>query len=576
MPLLTMPSPTEPDTRSPRHFLLDYVRHQWRTILLGAAFGVVWMVSIALLPWAIGHCIDAMGARDTGSLLRWTGLLFGFGVLAAVAGALRHWMAVRNWLTASFRAGHQVHEHTLRVGPALPRRLPTGDVVAVFASDLMRIGGLYDVTARFTGALATFVVIGSILLSMDTAIGLLVLVGGPLLLGSLTLIVRPLQRRQAAQREESGQLTTLGTDTVAGLRVLRGIGGEETFLRRYEAQSRTVRAAGWRVAGLQSALDSTQVLIPGVFVVVVTWVGAHAAVRGDLTAGQLVALFGYATFLSLPLMTVVEFFDRFIRARIGARKALEILRVPGDHVPNAGTSSPVAPGPGVLVDPESGAAFAAGRFTAVVSAVPEESAAVLDRVGRLGPDPTEGDPVRVAELDGIRVTSLPLEGLRERVVVSESDPRFFAGSLRAQLLGGRDATDAAIDAALHTASAHDAVDALPEGLDGTLDERARSLSGGQRQRLALARALLREPEVLALVEPTSAVDAHTEARIAQRLAAHRSGRTTVVATASPLLLDEVDCVVFLRGGTVAAVGSHADLLAREPGYRRVVVRGGDD
>jgi ABC-type multidrug transport system fused ATPase/permease subunit len=570
MPLLTMPTPTEPDTRSPRHFLLDLLRRQWRTILAGAAFGVAWMVSLALLPWGIGHCIDAMTARDANALLRWSAVLLALGTLAALAGGMRHWMAVRNWLTASFRAGTQVHEHALRTGAALPRALPTGDVVAVFTNDLLRIGGLYDVTARLTGAVAAFAVIGVVLLGMNAGIGLLVLVGGPLLLGSLTLVVRPLQRRQAAQRQESGRLTTLGTDTVAGLRVLRGIGGEETFLRRYEAQSRSVRAAGWRVAGLQSALDSTQVLIPGAFVVVVTWAGAHAAVDGDLTAGQLVALFGYATFLSLPLMTVIEFFDRFVRARIGARKSLEILRVRGDHDANAEGSVPLPAGGG-LTDPASGAEFAPGRLTAVVSAVPEESAAILDRVGRLGPATDPG-----AELDGIRLLDLRVEEVRRHVVVSESDPRFFAGVLRDQLLGGRDATPEEVDAALHTASAHDAVDALPDGLDGTLDERARSLSGGQRQRLALARALLREPPVLALIEPTSAVDAHTEARIARRLAAHRTGRTTIVATASPLLLDEVDCVLFVRDGRVVATGSHGELLARDADYRRVVVRGGDD
>ncbi len=577
MPLLTMPTTTEPETRSPRHYLLDLLRRQWRTIALGAAFGVTWMVSIALIPWGIGHAIDAMTARDTGGLLRWSGLLLGLGVVTAVAGGMRHWMAVRNWLTASFRAGQQVHEHALVAGSALPRTLPTGDVVAVFTGDLMRIGGIYDVTARFTGALATFVVIGSILLSMNAGIGLLVLVGGPLLLGSLGLIVRPLQRRQAAQREESGALTTLGTDTVAGLRVLRGIGGEETFLRRYEEQSRTVRAAGWRVAGLQSALDSTQVLIPGVFVVLVTWAGAHAAVRGDLTAGQLVALFGYATFLSLPLMTVIEFFDRLIRARIGARKALQILRVPGDHTEDVAQDRGPFPAAGTvvgrLVDRVSGASFAPGRLTAVVSSVPEESAAILDRVGRLGPD---AGGARGVELDGIRISELPIEAVRERIVVSESDPRFFAGLLGEQLLGGREATAEEVDAALYTASAHDAVDALPDGLDGALEERARSLSGGQRQRLALVRALLRDPDVLALVEPTSAVDAHTEARIAQRLAGHRAGRTTIVATASPLLLDEVDCVLFVERGIVTAAGTHADLLAGNDDYRRVVVRGGDD
>ncbi len=105
-----------------------------------------------------------------------------------------------------------------------------------------------------------------------------------------------------------------------------------------------------------------------------------------------------------------------------------------------------------------------------------------------------------------------------------------------------------------------------------MTERGRSFSGGQRQRLVLARALAADPEVLVLVEPTSAVDAHTEARIAARLRAHRAGRTTVVTTVSPLLLDAVDEVAFLVDGRVVATGTHADLLADRPAYRSVVVR----
>ena len=99
------------------------------------------------------------------------------------------------------------------------------------------------------------------------------------MLASLSLIVRPLQRRQALQREEAGRLTTLGADTVAGLRVLRGIGGEQTFLRRYEEQSASgCASAACQVAGIQAALDSAQVLLPGIFVVLVTWLGARQAV----------------------------------------------------------------------------------------------------------------------------------------------------------------------------------------------------------------------------------------------------------------------------------------------------------
>ena len=120
------------------------------------------------------------------------------------------------------------------------------------------------------------------------------------------------------------------------------------------------------------------------------------------------------------------------------------------------------------------------------------------------------------------------------------------------------------------------LEALPDGLDSEVEERGRSFSGGQRQRLSLARALLTDAPTLVLVEPTSAVDAHTEARIAERLRAHRAGRTTVVMTASPLLLDHADHVVFLEGGEVVAEGSHRELLASSHAYRHTVIRGDDE
>jgi ABC-type multidrug transport system fused ATPase/permease subunit len=129
--------------------------------------------------------------------------------------------------------------------------------------------------------------------------------------------------------------------------------------------------------------------------------------------------------------------------------------------------------------------------------------------------------------------------------------------------------------ALRVASAMDVLDAIPGRERGRLASRGSSLSGGQAQRLRLARALVADPEILVLVDPTSAVDAHTEARIARNLRAHRAGRTTIVMTTSPLLLDAADRVVFVRDGRVAADGTHHDLLTADAAYADAVTRGED-
>jgi ABC-type multidrug transport system fused ATPase/permease subunit len=569
---LPFDDPGDPDLRGPWRFLLWIARQQKATLALGAAWGVVWMVTQALVPVAVGRGIDqGVVARDDGALLTWAGAVLALAVIQAAADVLRHRAAVSNWLQASFRCAQLLGHHAARTGEALPRTVPTGEVVSTVTNDAMRLGGAYDVSARFAGAVASYGVIAVVLVGISAPLGVLVLVGVPLLTGALGVLVKPLQRRQAAQREESGRLTTLGADTVAGLRVLRGIGGEQTFVRRYRERSERVRRSGVRVAGIQATLDAAQVLLPGVFVVLVTWLGARMAVRGSIGVGDLVTFYGLSAFLVHPLRTATETVDKVTRAVIGARRIIAVLRVGPAVLDRTGdrrwADLPTAP----LHDPTSGLTVQPGRLTAVVCEHPEDTAALADRLGRFAEVPDA--PVT---LGGDRVDLLPLGSVRRHVVVSESEPRLFTGRLRHQLAGAGRADDRTLLEALRTAGAQDVLEALPDGLDSEVEERGRSFSGGQRQRLSLARALLTDAPTLVLVEPTSAVDAHTEARVAAGVREHRAGRTTVVMTASPLLLDQADHVAFLHGGRVVAEGSHRDLLARSRAYRRTVIRGEDE
>jgi ABC-type multidrug transport system fused ATPase/permease subunit len=161
-------------------------------------------------------------------------------------------------------------------------------------------------------------------------------------------------------------------------------------------------------------------------------------------------------------------------------------------------------------------------------------------------------------------------------LVSEVEPRLFSGDVRNELAPHGHVSDNDLLAALDAVSALDVLDALEDGLDSVVEERGRSFSGGQRQRLSLARALLTEADLLILVEPTSAVDTHTESRIARRLREVRQFHSTLVATTSPIMLEQVDEVLLLEDGHVIARGTHRELLEHEVKYRRIVLRGGDE
>lgn len=203
--------------------------------------------------------------------------------------------------------------------------MATGEVVAVTATDVERIGGAFDVAARFAGAVVAFVGVAIVLLSNSVRLGALVLIGLPLLSLVILPVLRPLERRESATRAKAGQASELAADTVAGLRVLRGVGGEEMFVRRFREASQQVRAASVRAAGIRATLDALQVALPGVFVVAVTWLGARAAVAGDLDVGELVAFYGYTAFLVLPLRTATEAADKWTRAKVAAGRVVAVL-----------------------------------------------------------------------------------------------------------------------------------------------------------------------------------------------------------------------------------------------------------
>ncbi|MFF4992121.1 ABC transporter transmembrane domain-containing protein [Streptosporangium saharense] len=560
---LPVADPGVPDARSPFRYLLWTARSQAGSLLVGIGYAILWWTAMALVPAAVGRSVDAVWNKDMRGLLIWSAVVFGLGAAQAVTSTMRHRMAVFNWLSAAYRTVQVTVRQATRLGATLPKRVSTGEVVSVGNSDIAHIGNAMDILLRGTGAIVAIVTVTVILIGTSPALGLTVLIGVPVMAVAVGPLLRPLHRRQHAHRDLQGELSTRAADIVAGLRVLRGVGGEQIFAERYAEESQKVRHAGVRVAAVEATLEGAQVLLPGLLIAGVTWLGARAALSGEITVGQLVAFYGYAAFLISPLRTLTEAADKLTKGHVAARRVVRILNLRPEVTGGTGTSQG-----GLLRDVASGVAVRPGVLTAVVSAVPEESAAIADRLGRY----TDGD----VDFGDVPLDSLPLDEVRRRILVADNEAGLFAGSLRDELDVTGTASEETLARALRAACAEDVVEALPDGLDATVAEAGREFSGGQRQRLRLARALAADPEVLVLVEPTSAVDAHSEARIAVRLAEARTGRTTLVCTTSPLVLDHADHVVYVEDGVARAQGTHRELLTENAAYRAVVTRGEEE
>ena len=570
MRALPVPDPGTPDLRSPARYITWLISRQKGPVGLGVLWGCVWMVAQALAPAAIGAAVDGLVARQTWPFTQACLLVLALGLIAAGSGLLRHRCVVSMFLDAAYRTVQLITGQAARLGHTLARLVTTGEVVSVGTADVQAIGSTIDVTGRGSGAIAALITVAVVLLVTSPTLGLIVLIGAPLLTATTSLVLRPLHRRQRRYRDRQGELAARAADIVSGLRVLRGIGGEDAFAARYHDQSQALRWTGVHVARTETYLFAAEILVPGVFVTAATWIAAHYALHGQITPGQLVTFYGYASFLTLPLATLTEAADKVTRGLVAAERVVRFLSLPPDvNDPDQPAANP-QPDTG-LHNPVYGMTIKAGKMISVDPDDPAQGAELARRLGRYGP---EADGAPAAELGGTPLRCLPVAEVRRRILVAQGDAQLFAGPL-GEVLGGPGASEAAVTQALHVAAAQDAVDAIPGGRRGLLASRGRTLSGGQAQRLRLARALLAEPEVLILIEPTSAVDAHTEAAIASRLRAARRGRATVLITTSPLLLDAADRVAYLAGGRVTAAGRHRDLLSASPAYAGAVTRGED-
>ncbi|MGW0333451.1 ABC transporter transmembrane domain-containing protein [Streptomyces sp. NPDC003011] len=572
---LPYPDPGAPDARSGPRFLWWLFRNQLGGQLRSLAWGLLHFGSVCVLPFCVGLAVQAVVDRS-GTRLALAGALLAVCCVGnAVGETFLHRSAITNWITAAARVQQLLARKAALLGSALTRRVAAGEVVAVSTGDVEKIGWFVEAVSRFTAAAVTLVLVCVGLVLYQPALGVVVAAGLPVLALAVLPLLPPATRRADVQREKAGRATELASDTVAGLRVLRGIGGEELFLDRYRSASQEVRHAAVRSARMWSLISAIQVLLPGLLLIAVVWHGVHLARDGRISVGELVTVYSSVMLLTYPLRHFEEIAMAYSFSRPSARRAARVLSL--ERATDTAGSLAAGTPSGDLYDPATGLLAPAGRLTAVVCGDPDAAGRLAER---LGGHPSEKGPSVL--LGGTPLDELPLDSARTAVLVQDKDPVLLSGSLR-ELLDVPASGAVGAQEALAAAQCGDVLTALAQGslgaedpMDARITERGRSLSGGQRQRLALARSLVTDPEVLVLDEPTSAVDSHTEARIAEGLREVRAGRTTVVFTTSPLLLDRADRVALVHEGEVVAVGVHRELVHKEPRYRAVVTRETDE
>ena len=581
---------------------------QRRPLALGASLVTVHQALEAAVPVVVGVIIDrAVATGDGGSITRWIAALTVLFACLSAAGCIGLYVEERVVTGAGHWARLRVADRVLAPGGGVEDAL-SGQVVSLSTVETARIGEGVGAIMLGAGAVSGVLIGAGVLLLTSIQIGLVVVIGVPVVMLAVQALSAPLVNRAEAHQEAVGTAAGVAGDLLRGLRVLKGLGAAPAATASYRRASGSALRAALEATHLRAAYTGLMFTVAGAFLVVVAWIGGHQALDGTITVGQLVAAIGLTQFLLGPLGRLALTGEVLAQARASSDRIGEALDAPtavaggSVHVPGPATT----PATGADTPAEAEAVslalqrirhrtldgldltIGAGEVLGIATTSPADAAALVALLDRTA-EPAQGTVV-VADHDH---ASLDLVHARRLVTVAHHDAPLFEEDLHAEVASvahaagdgpaggaggsapsGDPAADvhrARVTTAITAAVADEVAAALAEAGDRDLGESGRGLSGGQRQRVALARALATDAPVLVLHEPTTAVDAATEHRIAAGIREVRAGRTTVLITTSPTLLAAADRVVLVDGGKVVAEGGHADLAATHARYREVVL-----
>lgn len=553
--------PTIPSSGST--LLSRAARRRLPLLIPGAITLSLWQVCEALVPVAIGIVVDRAIIP-----LSWPMLIvsiIGVGLLFTVL-SLGYRFGARLCNSAREHEAHALRveiTHAALTSANLPPDRASGEVLSIASADADTAAQSFAQLGRGIASVLGMITAAVFLLIADPVTGLVVLIAVPIGLLIVALPGRSVSTKANAQLEAVARAGRSASDLMHGLRVIKAMGGETWAVDRYRHTSDEAATAGIATGERTGRLAGLGALVMSVVLAIVLIVAGLRLIDGQMSVGALIGILGMTAFLTEPMRALAEIVGLFAQSHGAAQRITQLLTDIDD------TESITAPND--VAEPTTPA-------TAVVPTVDIDDEAISIRDWAVGEERTVDVTTSFGTLTCI-VTEDPapesalLAALSThargttvgQMLVSPHTVDLFEGTIRSNITMIPGAGEAPVSAEVLAASGADELLGLVEnGLDHRIQELGGNLSGGQRQRVALARALHADPQVLILHEPTTAVDAVTEARIAsglQDLRSSRGGAATLIFTSSPAFLAAADSVVFVPTTGPSLVGKHAELLA---------------
>jgi len=570
--------------------LLPYARPALTALILSALAALLATLCGITFPLVIQYIVDGpITDGDLAGLWAPAAVLLALGILEAALFWARRMLSSRPTMRVEAAMRAAIYDHLQRLPVAFHDRWPAGQLMSRAVSDLATIRRFLAFGLVFLFVNLTAFLVGlAILLVLSWQLGLVIAAMAVPLVGLCFRYESSYQVLARRSQDQVGDLATMVEESVLGIRILKAFGRSGYFAGRFVRAAGELQGTEMTKARVVAKLWASVIVVPEIAFGLTLFLGIGQVASGAMSAGTLVAFSGVALGLRWPIDSIGWLLAMTNDAASATQRYFEVMTAP------VTITSPVRP---VRADAPSRGhlRFEAVRFRfddtpadrpdllrgvdldvrpgetiALVGATGSGKTTLTALVNRLH-DVTGG---RIT-LDGKDIRQLELTDLRRRIAVAFEEPTLFSASVRENVLLGRPAgSDDDVWAALQLAQA-DFVAGLPWGLHTRIGEQGLSLSGGQRQRLALARAVIGRPEVLVLDDPLSALDIHTESRVEQALRSVLSGTTALVVAHRASTVQLADRVALLADGRVAALGTHAELLAHNSRYRELLTSRGE-
>jgi len=562
--------------------LRRYLRPYSKPLLLVVAFQFVGTMASLYLPSLNADIIDkGIALGDTGYIVKTGGWML---AVTVVQMACSIW-AVYYGARTAMSFGRDVRGALFhRVGMFSAREVNqfgAPSLITRTTNDTQQVQMLVVMSCTLL-VTAPITAVGGVILALREDVGLswLMLVCVPVLAIAIGLIIRRMVPNFRQMQTRIDGVNRVLREQITGVRVVRAFVREPYETDRFGVANHELTATALRAGRLMALIFPTVMLVLNVSSVGVLWFGASRVNSGQIEIGALTAFLNYLVLILMSVMMATFMLIMVPRAAVAAERITEVLDTDSTVVPAADPVTSVSehaslefrgvtfqyPGAAAPVLRDIDLTASAGRTTAIIGSTGAGKTTLISMAPRLF-DATAGTVL----VDGVDVRDLDADLLWSKIGLVPQRPYLFTGTIASNLrYGNPDATDEELWAALEVAQAKDFVTEMPEGLDAPIAQGGTNVSGGQRQRLAIARALVRKPEIYLFDDSFSALDLGTDARLRAALRPVTADAAVVVVAQRVSTIIDADEIIVLEDGAVVGRGRHAELLESSPTYAEIV------